>query len=222
MPIACLALAVALLLPAATALGDADPPSDILVGFDAYYPYTPKVPRPLQAKLAGVLRATRANKHVYKVALIGGPADLGAATALYGHPQRYGTFLFNEIRGFLAGQEPTLVVVTRQGIALRGKDATPAGRAALEKLRVSANPSTPSQFVDTAVAVVRAIAAANGHSVPANTVATDIFGNPIAGKPSNSTRWVWIVVLVVALAVGLVSAVLLRNRLRRKTTTDVD
>jgi hypothetical protein len=164
------ALTIALLIPAATAIGDADPPSDLLLVADAYYPYTPAVPKALQAKLGSVLRAARKRRHVYKIALIGERGDLGAVPVLFGKTQRYATFLFNEIKTYLAPQKPTLIVVTKQGLALRGRDATSAGTAALAKV-TPPSAMTPAQLVATAIAAVKRVAAANGHPINSKVAA---------------------------------------------------
>jgi hypothetical protein len=197
---------------ATSAFADADPASDELLGFDSYYPYSPQVSKPLQGQLDSLLAATRKHGHVYKVVLIEAPPDLGAATVLYGKPQRYASFLYNEIHTFLTAQSPTYLILTKQGAALRGKDATPAGRRALAKTPIPAN-ATSDQLAQTAIKDVAAIAAANGH--PISKAATAAAAQPSTKATSKShSAWLWIVAAAMIAVVGACAAWLLRERRR--------
>jgi hypothetical protein len=202
---------------AATAFADADPASDELIGFDSYYPYSPQVSKPLQRQLDALLRATRKNGHVYKVVLIEAPPDLGAATSLYGKPQKYASFLFNEIHQFLVQQKPTYLILTKQGIALRGKDATPAGKSALAKISVPSNASS-DQLAQTAVKAVEAVAAANGHPISKAQIAA---AQP-RSKPNPKTRsaWIWVVLAALVVIAGACIAFLLREWRRSRALPD--
>jgi hypothetical protein len=203
---------------AASALGDADPASDELIGFDSYYPYAPQVSKPLQQQLDAVLRASRKSGHVYKVVLIEAPPDLGAATVLYGKTQRYATFLYNEIHSFLSAQKPTYLIVTKQGTALRGRDATPAGKRALAKFAVPANASS-DQLAQTALKAVQAVETANGHPVSKAAVAKATATAPHAKSATKSkSAWIWVIVAVAVVIAGACAAWLLREWRRSRTT----
>ena len=203
--IACIVVALGACWCAKSARGDADPPSDVLIGADAYYPYTPVVPAPLKASLDGLLRKSRARGHVYKVALIASPADLGAATVLYGKSQRYATFLFGEIKSYLARQSPTLIVVTGTGLAVRGRDATALGRAALFRLAPQSNP-TAARLAQEALQAVESVARANGHPLPKVTYVS------ARQHASHSGRIALLFALAAMLAAGVSAAVFLRQR----------
>jgi hypothetical protein len=202
---------------AGSALGDADPASDELIGFDSYYPYAPQVSKPLQQQLDALLLASRKSGHVYKVVLIEAPPDLGAATVLYGKTQRYATFLYNEIHSFLSAQKPTYLIVTKQGAALRGRDATAAGRRALAKVAIPPNASS-DQLAQTALTAVQAVETANGHPVSKAAIAkaTAPTAHRNAGAKSKSA-WIWVIVAVAVVLAGACAAWLLREWRRSRT-----
>jgi hypothetical protein len=203
---------------ATAAWADADPASDELIGFDAYYPYSPQVSKPVQNQLENVLSATRKNGHVYKVVLIEAPPDLGAATVLYGKPQKYAHFLYNEIHSFLAAQNPTYLIVTKQGSVLLGKDATPAGKRTLAKIAVPANASS-DQLAQTAIKAVENITAADGHPITKAEIAAAQQPRHKSGSKGQKA-WVWIVVAAMAVIAAGCAAWLLRewHRSRRSVT----
>jgi hypothetical protein len=203
---------------AATAFGDADPASDELIGFDSYYPYSPQVSKPLQNQLDALLRATRKDGHVCKVVLIEAPPDLGAATVLYGKTQKYASFLYNEIHSFLTGQKPTYLILTKQGAALRGRDATPAGKRALAKVSIPANASS-DQLAQSAITAVEAVEAANRHPISKAQIAAAQPKQKASSK--SSSAWLWIVVAAMVVIIGACAAWLLREwRRSRAPLTD--
>jgi len=124
------------------ALADADPPSDFLPDKDLYLPYQPPVARPVAAVLNRLLKTARARHHVYKVALIATPADLGAVTVLFRKPTQYVRFLYREIQFVLGPQRATLVIAMPGGLGVVGPDATARGRAALRRIRLPARPTS--------------------------------------------------------------------------------
>jgi hypothetical protein len=109
-----LACAAALAL-APAALADGDPASDILFASDVYLPYSPKPGKHLSRILVRTLRQARKHGYPMKVALIQGPADLGAYPTLFGHPRKYAELL-NEELGY-GELEPHLLVVMPAGFA---------------------------------------------------------------------------------------------------------
>ena len=103
------AIVAAALLPA-VALADGDPASDVLLGENVFYPFTPTVAPSLQAKLNAETAAAKRAHIPIKVALIGSPVDLGAIPSLFGKPQQYAEFLDQEI-SFGGAKQPLLVVM---------------------------------------------------------------------------------------------------------------
>jgi len=202
-----LAALLGVLMPAAPALADADPPSDILVGLDYYVPYTPPVDKAHTNQLATLLKDAHARGHVYKVAIIATPADLGAVTSLFTKPAAtYAKFLWREIQAYIAASSATLLVVMPLGLALGGgPDATPAGKAALRSISIPAHPSS-TQLATVAVDAVRALAAANGHPLPNVGLAK------ASGGGGSSTRWIVIGAIAVAVVGGGLLAMGMRGR----------
>src|SRR5437588_1198020 len=76
---------------------DGDPASDVLLGQDVFYPYSPPVPRALAQQLNGAAAAARRLRSPVKIALIAQPTDLGVIPSLFDKPQEYANFLDQEI-----------------------------------------------------------------------------------------------------------------------------
>jgi hypothetical protein len=193
-----LALAVLSLTPA-SALADGDPASDVLLGQNVFYPYSPSVSSSLQNTLNGETAAARRHGFPIKVALIASPVDLGAIPTLFGKPAQYASFLDQEIS--FAGSGQPLLVVMPNGYGTRHLGAA-ATRAA-----ASLKPPAGSHGDDLARAAIIAVpelAAAAGHPIGDVTSQTSGSG---AGAG----------VAVALLAVGAIStaAVILAIRRRR-------
>jgi hypothetical protein len=154
---------LAMLVPVG-ALADADPPSDFLPDNDLYLPYQPPVARPVSAVLNRMLKAARSRHHVYKVALVATPQDLGAVTVLFRKPAQYVRFLYREIQFVLGPQRATLLIAMPGGLGVIGPDATAAGRAALRRIRLPARP-TSNVLARAAITAVRTLTAVNHHPV---------------------------------------------------------
>jgi hypothetical protein len=149
---------LAIVLAPASALADGDPASDVLIGENVYYPYSPAVSTSLQKRLNGETAAAARAHFPIKVALIPTPADLGAIPTLFGKPQQYAHFLDQEI-SFL-NVKPLLLVVMPDGYGAQhlGSAATKAV-ASLNK-----PPSAQSNdLARAAIAAVPKLAAAAGH-----------------------------------------------------------
>jgi hypothetical protein len=149
-----MAIAGVTLLAAAVcdrALGDADPASDVLLGENVFYPYSPQVTAKLQATLNGEVTAARRAHLPLKVALVAAPLDLGAIPTFFGKPRQYAAFL---------DQEVPLLVVMRNGYGTAGLTPGPASAVAA----LSAPPSgTPNGLAQAAISAVPKLAAASGH-----------------------------------------------------------
>jgi hypothetical protein len=150
------ALLMSTLLPAAV-LADGDPASDVLLGENVFYPYSPPTSPALQKQLNAATAAAKQAHFPLKVALIGAPVDLGVIPSLFGKPQKYADFLDQEIS--FQTKQPLLVVMAA-GYGVQGVDAkTKAAAAALAKPA-----STKSNdLARAAIIAVPKLAAAAGH-----------------------------------------------------------
>jgi hypothetical protein len=157
--LACLAAA----LLCSTALGDADPASDILLGENVFYPYNPPVSSALQSRLNGVVAAAHKARLPLKVALIATPIDLGAIPSFYDKPAQYAAFLDQEIS---FGRRPPLLVVMPTGYGAAGLNRS--ATAAVGQLSKPAAASGDA-LAQAAVSAVSRIAAASGHPVGPST-----------------------------------------------------
>jgi hypothetical protein len=195
-----LLLSVAVLSAPAGARADGDPASDVLLGENVFYPYTPPVSGSLQRTLNAETTAAAKAHFPIKVALIASPVDLGVIPDLFGKPQKYADFLDQEI-SFIA-KEPLLVVMA-DGYGVVG--LKPAAQAAAGALPRPAGKSS-DDLATAAVAAVHKLAAADGHPVAGAAVSS-------AGRSSNGLVIV-VVGLALAAAAGAGTVVAVRRRRR--------
>jgi hypothetical protein len=184
----------------ATAHADGDPASDVLLGENVFYPYTPPVSAALQKTLnAETTSASRAHFPI-KVALIASPVDLGVIPGLFGKPQKYADFLDQEIS--FQTKQPLLVVMSN-GYGVQG--LSPTAQTAVASLKKPAG-SHSNDLAQAAVTAVAKLADAAGHPVKAAP------GNSSAGGSGGSTT---VIVLALALAAVATAAALLVLRRRQ-------
>ena len=177
------ALLLTTLAPRA-ALGDGDPASDVLLGENVFYPYAPPVTAALTKTLnAETAAAARAGFGI-KVALIGSPVDLGVIPDLFGKPQKYATFLDQEIS--FRTRQPLLVVMST-GYGVEG--LPPRAQSAVSTLPKPSG-KTSNDLTTAAIAAVTKLAAAAGHPIK------DVSGSSHASGGGSSAA------LVIALAVA--------------------
>ena len=119
-------LVLAALVPAG-AIADGDPASDVLLGENVFYPYSPPVSAPLQKSLNATTAAAKRAGFPIKVALIASPVDLGVIPDLFGKPQKYAEFLDQEIS--FRGKQPLLVVMPA-GYGVQGLSPSATSAAA--------------------------------------------------------------------------------------------
>lgn len=195
-----LAVLLGVMLLCAAAGADGDPASDVLLGGNVFYPYAPGVSSGLQQTLnAETSAAAHVGFHI-KVALIGGPTDLGVVPQLFGKPQTYARFLDQELRLILGPHVPLLVVMP-QGYGVVGlPSAASAAATALPKPAGKPNNS----LAQAAIVAVPKLATAAGH--PIGNVGNS--SDTGAGGGGN----VWTVMLVALAAVAIAGAVLLTRR----------
>jgi hypothetical protein len=154
-----LVTAIGVLLALASPVhADGDPASDVLLGENVFYPYSPPASGRLQAALNSETAAAHRARFPIKVALIGSPIDLGAIPQLFGKPQQYAAFLDQEI-SFGGARKPLLVVMPT------GYGASGVGRAAASVLGSVPRPATPrtDALAQAATLAVARLAAASGH-----------------------------------------------------------
>ncbi len=192
-------LLAGLMLPAAMALADGDPASDVLLGENVFYPYTPPVSASLQKALNAQTAAASRARFPIKVALIASPIDLGVIPDLFGKPQQYADFLDQEI-SFQAKQP--LLVVMPAGYGVQGISA-PAKLAAA-KLPLPAG-KTSDDLATAAIAAVGKLADAAGHPI---TTASQSTGTHSSGGSAT----VIVIALVAVAAAGAAAIVAMRRR----------
>ena len=197
------ALAVALLAPPPATLADGDPASDVLIGENVFYPYSPAVSASLQKTLNAETAAANRAHFPLKVALIQSPVDLGAIPTLFGKPEQYAAFLDQEI-SFLNMKQLLLVVMPNgYGVQGLGQAATTAA-ASLSKPRSGQS----DDLARAAIMAVPKLAAAAGH--PVGTISS------VSGTGGVSST---LTLSLLAAAAIASAAVVLTIRNRRATTT---
>jgi hypothetical protein len=194
--------AVAVALGAPLALGDADPPSDVLYLQDAYYPYHPRVATGQRNRLDDLLKRTRKAGFPIKVALIATPTDLGGIPEVFGKPQRYATFLEQELS--VHRNLPLLTVMPA------GYGTAATGPQAMALVARLPRPSGPDAMAAGAVTAVERLAAAAGHRVDTSNLGAD------APKGTGSSSPVLLLAPIGALAVLAGGATLVARRRRRR------
>jgi hypothetical protein len=183
-----LAVVLVALSIAPAALADGDPASDVLLGENVFYPYSPQVTPALQKTLNAETAAAKKAGFPLKVAVIAGPVDLGVIPDLFNKPQKYADFLDQEI-SFQAKQPLLVVMPAGYGVAGLSSAAT----AALPSLPKPAGPHSNDLAKAATVAVAR-LAKVAGH--PISTP-----GSSSSGGVSTTTI-ILIVLIVAALATG--------------------
>lgn len=173
----------------APVLADGDPASDVLLGENVFYPYTPSVSPALQKTLtAETAAATRAHFPI-KVALIASPVDLGVIPDLFDQPQKYADFLDQEIS---FQNKQLLLVVMPTGYGTQGLP-TKATRATASLTKPTGRQS--NDLARAAITAIPKLADAAGHPLhtDANTTTT---------SPSHGSH----TVLIALLALGAIAA----------------
>jgi len=197
-----LATVVVALSLAPAALADGDPASDVLLGENVFYPYSPQVSPSLQKTLNAETAAAKKAGFPLKVALIAAPVDLGVIPDLFGKPQKYADFLDQEIS--FQGKQPLLVVM-KAGYGVQG--VTAHVRSTLPSIAPPAGAAS-NDLAKAAIVAVAKLAEADGHPV------TGVPGVPGAssGGGISTTTIILIVLIVAALATGgALAAVTLRR-----------
>jgi hypothetical protein len=152
--------ALALMLAPGAALADGDPASDVLLGQNVFFPYSP-ISQSTQRRLYSVCDAARRAGYPVRIALIAARSDLGVVPALFARPQAYARFLSSELAGVVNG--PVLVVMPSGfGLARQGRSLS---LAPLARVTVTAGADGLGR---AAITGVQRLAAEAGHPLPAS------------------------------------------------------
>jgi hypothetical protein len=184
----------------AFAVADGDPASDVLLGQNVYYPYSPTVPRAVQSKLDAETTAAKKAGLPIKVALIASPVDLGVIPELFNKPQDYAKFLDKEIS--FQGQQPLLVVMPA-GYGAQG--VSPKVAAAVNALPKPTG-KTSTALAEAATGAVAKIAAADGHPLKG------VSGASSGSSSGGSSTTPLLIGLIVAAVLVAGALILLRRR----------
>lgn len=188
------AILAGVLLPAAAA-GDGDPASDVLLGQNVYYPYSPTVAKAVQDQLNAETTAAKRAGLPIKVALIAVPTDLGVIPELFGKPAEYAKFLDKEIS--FQGPQPLLVVMAA-GYGTQGVSAKAA--AAVNALPKPKGKSSTA-LAQAAVTAVGNLAAADGHPVKG---VPGVSGGSSGGSSSTTPLLIGLIAAAIVVAGALI------------------
>ena len=142
------------------ALADSDPPSDVLLLQDVYFPYAPPVSRPVQKTVQDLVRSVHKAGYPLKVAIVASSVDLGGVPQLLNQPQSYAKFLGDEIA---FNSRKSLLVVMPNGFGV--DHAGPGAQKAISGLGVPGT-NKPDGLARSSVDAIVALAKAAGHPVP--------------------------------------------------------
>jgi hypothetical protein len=206
------AVAVVAAVAAAAALAqgaraDGDPASDVLVVDTIFVPFASQLPHPLRTKLELATREALKKGYPIRVALIEQPVDLGAVPSLYGKPQTYAQFLWQELSFVYKGR---LLVVMPNGFGYYDRKPPDASQArVLAKIPIGAG---LDGMASSALNAVLALAAAGGVKLSVAPVAVAA-SQSSSGSSSTDDR------LIIGGAVGGAvllgaAAMLVRRRVR--------
>lgn len=201
-------VAAALVAAAPAAFADADPPSDVLLLQDVYYPYQPPVSDRYRRTLDQVVAAAQKAGYPVKVAMVQSQVDLGAIPQLFGRPAQYAPFLGREIA--FKTKSPLLVVMPA-GIATNNVSAK--AQQAIQGIKVD-NAKRSDGLVAAAIEAVPKMATASGHPVAAVPVPASTGGKKSSGGASP--------LIVFGAPVLLVALAALIAALRRRGEDDED
>lgn len=203
------AAALVALTLVAGARADGDPASDVLYTQWIFLPFESPVPKPVSARLDDVVKQARAEGYPIKVAVIGQPADLGTAYALWKKPQEYARFLGQELVFLYKGR---LLIVMPNGYGIyHYRHSVAKEQKALAGLAVYQNGITG--LVDSGVVAVGRLAAANG--TPVRTPPPAKFSDSGSGSGSQILDRVIIAAAGVAVVILLVVVPVVHRRRTR-------
>jgi hypothetical protein len=205
--VAVVAAAVVAAALAQGARADGDPASDVLVVNTIFVPFASQLPRALETKLELATREALKKGYPIRVALIEQPVDLGAVPSLFGKPQTYAQFLWQELSFVYKGR---LLVVMPNGFGYY--DRKPPGPSELKVLAKIPIGAGLDGMASSALNAVLGLAAAGGVKLSVAPV-------PVAAPRSSSGSSSSDDRLIIGGAVGgaillAAAAVLVRRKVR--------
>lgn len=168
MKLACALLLAAVLGGVAASAGRAngDPASDVLPFTPVYLSIQEPKSSAAGRDLLAVTTTAAKKRRPIRVAVIAGQSDLGLIQSLWRKPQAYAQFLGKELVQF-ARYKGTLLVAMPNGYGIFGPQSA-KGKQALAKLPKPGSSDLERLGFDAAGAV-RAVAKANGYTLPARS-----------------------------------------------------
>ena len=163
LPLLAAAAFALLVVPAASANGD--PASDVLITQQVFIGPEVQLPSADQDNLEKTVAAANDKGYKIRVALIPFTSDLGTAVSLWRHPQNYADFLGSELAFAYTG--PLLIAMPSGFGFHHGLKPVTKERRVLARLPPPGQ--TPDQLARSTTAAVRALAAAQGVTLPAVT-----------------------------------------------------
>ncbi len=177
-----LLLAVLIVVGAGVSMAraDGDPGSDVLVYQDLFAGSAAGLTVQQQAQLGDLLKTAQASHFPIRVAIIAGPSDLGAVTALWRQPRAYARFLGIELS---LAYKQRLLVVMPNGFGFNW----PGHSAAAAYSRLARVPLTsPADLTKATAAAVQTLAAGAGITLATPRHRTGTAGSASASRPGRS------------------------------------
>ena len=159
-----LSVAAGMAIAAPAALANGDPPSNVLIGQDAYTPADPAPAALVRELKQAAVRAKEAG-YPTKVAVVRTEADLGNVPQALGKPQQYADYLLADLHGpSQVKGDFGVLVVTPAGAGIAGRSFNGGERQAARTIDVSTGASS-GELVRAATATLEAMASAAGHPI---------------------------------------------------------
>ncbi|MGO9754908.1 MAG: hypothetical protein ACLP8S_31435 [Solirubrobacteraceae bacterium] len=197
---------------AQAARADGDPASDVLLNYSYFLPFDAGSATVVyQPRLVAVLQAAEREGFPIRVAVIAHQDDLGSVASLWGRSVAYARFLGEELSFVYRGQ---VLVVMPNGLGLFTVGSLP--KAEITALAAISAPGSGTRLASSAIAAVRVLAAAAGHTLP-GTIATA----PGVAAPSSTATGSLLAFGAGAILIALAWTASLRARplqTRRRTT----
>jgi len=192
---ALLALALALFVPA-SARANGDPASDVLLTDQTFLPFEAPISGSAKTDLQKTVAEASSKGYTIRVAIIAFTSDLGTAVSLWGKPQPYAKFLWNELAFQYSNR---LLVAMPSGFGFyNGKQPIDKELAVLKGMKPG---QIPTALTESAASAVRSLAAANGVKI----------SKPSGGSSTRDRLLILAGALVALVAVLIFPARLLRR-----------
>jgi uncharacterized protein (TIGR03382 family) len=196
-------------LGARAARADGDPASDVLIVQTVFLPFQAQLPRALQANLQHATVEATKTGYPIRVALIEQPLDLGAVPSLFGKPQEYAQFLWQELSFVYKG---SVLVVMPKGFGFyNGRPPSSSDEKVLQSVPIG---SGLDGMAASALNAVVGLAAASGHKLSVKAVPVAVAGKSKSSSGSSSTNDRLIIGGAAAGGVLLAAAVVVVRRRR--------